>query len=236
MAEEIEEVQSTQVGDPEEGSFYYESEDWFERNRQKLMIGGGAALILVAAVIFILAKWLPERNLNADRALFPAESMFARDSFDLALNGGKDGPGGVPYKGFLEIKKKYSFTRAANLCNMYIGICYLNKKDYKNAVEYLNSYSTSDPVVGAAKLNLIGDAYADQNKSDDAASYYKKAAEFSGNQQFTPMYLLKLGKYYESLKKYNDAKETYTKLKEKYPNTMEGQEVDKYLARLSTES
>jgi hypothetical protein len=43
MAEEIEEVEQVQVGEPEEGDFYYESEDWFERNRQKLLIGGGSS-------------------------------------------------------------------------------------------------------------------------------------------------------------------------------------------------
>lgn len=227
---EIEEIESTQVGEPEEGSFYYESEDWFERNRQKLMIGGGTVLVLVVAAVFIFAKWLPDRNLKAQREMFMAEKAFSQDSFDLALKGT------TQYKGFLDIKKSYSFTKAANLTNYYIGVCYLKKADYKNAVEYLNSFSTSDPVLGALKLNLIGDAYADQNKTDDAASYYKKAAEFSDNEEFTPFYLLKLGNYYEKLKKYNDAKDAYTKLKEKYPTTQEGRDVEKYLARLSVES
>ena len=229
--DEIEEIEPVEeVGEPEEGSFYYESEDWFERNRQKLAIGGGAALLLILVAVFIFAKWLPDRNLNAQRAMFQAEAVFGKDSFDLALNGN------TQFKGFLEIKKKYSFTTAANLANYYIGICYLNKKDYKNAVEYLNSFSTSDPVLGAIKLNLMGDANADQNKTDDAVSYYKKAAEFSDNEQFTPYYLIKLGNYYEKLKKNNDAKETYEKVKSKYPQTREGQEVEKYLARLSVES
>ena len=231
MAEEIEEVeQVAQVGEPEEGDFYYESEDWFERNKQKLAIGGGAALVILLAVIFIFAKWLPDRNVNAQRAMFKAEAAFARDSFDVALNGNGQ------FKGFLEIQKKYSFTKAANLSNYYIGICYLNKKDYKNAIDYLGSYSTSDQILGAAKLNLIGDAYADQNKSDDAISYYKKAADFSDNEAYTPFYLLKLGNYYEKLKKYRDAKDAYNKVKDKYPNTQEGKDVERYLARLTTES
>ena len=231
MAEEIEEVeQVAQVGEPEEGDFYYESEDWFERNKQKLAIGGGAALVILLAVIFIFAKWLPDRNVNAQRAMFKAEAAFARDSFDVALNGNGQ------FKGFLEIQKKYSFTKAANLSNYYIGICYLNKKDYKNAIDYLGSYSTSDQILGAAKLNLIGDAYADQNKSDDAISYYKKAADFSDNEAYTPFYLLKLGNYYEKLKKYSDAKDAYNKVKDKYPNTQEGKDVERYLARLTTES
>ena len=208
---------------------WHKTEDWFEENKQKVVIGGSVLALLIVATVYIFAKWLPDRNLNAQRAMFHAEMSFARDSFDVALNGnGLD-------KGFLDIKKKYSFTKAANLANYYIGICYLNKKDYKNAVDYLGSFSTSDPILGAAKLNLMGDAYADQNKADDAISYYRKAADFSDNEQYTPYYLLKLGMYYETQKKYNDAKEAFNKLKDKYPNTQEGREADKYIARVNAE-
>ncbi len=208
---------------------WHKIEYWFEDNKQKVAVGGGVLLVLIVAVVFVFAKWLPDRNLKAQREMFPAEMAFAKDSFDVALNGN-----GLT-KGFLDIKKKYSFTKAANLSNYYIGICYLNKKDYKNAVDNLSSFSTSDPILGAAKLNLIGDAYADQNKSDDAISYYKKAADFSDNEQYTPFYLLKLGMYYETQKKYNDAKEAYNKIKEKYPNTQEGRDIEKYLARVNAE-
>ena len=208
---------------------WHKIEYWFEDNKQKVAVGGGVLLVLIVAVVFVFAKWLPDRNLKAQREMFPAEMAFAKDSFDVALNGN-----GLT-KGFLDIKKKYSFTKAANLSNYYIGICYLNKKDYKNAVDNLSSFSTSDPILGAAKLNLIGDAYADQNKSDDAISYYKKAADFSDNEQYTPFYLLKLGMYYETQKKYNDAKEAYNKIKEKYPNTQEGRDIEKYLARVNVE-
>jgi len=224
MAEEVVNEPLEEITD-----VWHRIEYWFEDNKQKVAIGGGVLLVLIVAVVYIFAKWLPDRNLKAQREMFPAEMAFARDSFDVALNGN-----GLT-KGFLDIKKKYSFTKAANLSSYYIGICYLNKKDYKNAVDNLNSFSTSDPILGAAKLNLIGDAYADQNKADDAISYYKKAADFSDNEQYTPFYLLKLGMYYETQKKYNDAKEAYNKIKEKYPNTQEGREIEKYLARVNAE-
>ena len=208
---------------------WHKTENWFEENKQKVAIGGGILAVLIVASVFIFAKWLPDRNLKAQRDMFNAEMAFARDSFDVALNGSGAN------KGFLDIQKKYSFTKASNLANYYIGVCYLNKKDYKNAVDYLGSFSTSDPILGAAKLNLIGDAYADQNKSDDALSYYRKAADFSDNEQYTPFYLLKLGMYYETLKKNSEAKDAYTKIKDKYPNTQEGREVEKYLARVNAQ-
>jgi tetratricopeptide (TPR) repeat protein len=208
---------------------WHNIENWFEENKQKVAIGGGIIAVLIVAVVFIFAKWIPDRNLKAKREMFPAEAAFARDSFDVALNGN-----GLT-KGFLEIKSKYSFTKTANLANYYIGICYLNKKDYKNAVDYLGGFSTSDPILGAAKLNLIGDAYADQNKSDDAISYYRKAAEYSDNDQYTAFYLLKLGRYCELQKKYSDAKDAYNKIKDKYPSSQEGRDIEKYIARVNAE-
>ena len=208
---------------------WHNIENWFEDNKQKVAIGGGVLAVLIVALVFVFAKWIPDRDLKARREMFFAESAFARDSFDIALNGN-----GLT-KGFIEIKKKYSYTKTANLANYYIGICYLGKKDYKNAIDYLGSYSTSDPILGAAKLNLMGDAYADQNKADDAIGYYRKAADFSDNEQYTPYYLLKLGRYYELQKKYSDAKEAYNKVKEKYPNSQEGRDIEKYIARVNVE-
>jgi tetratricopeptide (TPR) repeat protein len=225
MAEQEEEYEEQEFTD-----VWHRIEYWFEDNKQTAAIGGGVLALLIVAVVFVFAKWLPDRDLKAHRDMFPAEMAFDRDSIDLAINGN-----GLT-KGFLEIKKKYSYTKAANLTNYYLGICYLNKKEYKNAIGYLESFSTSDPILGAAKLNLIGDAYSEQNKTDDAAKYYRKAADFSDNEEYTPLYLLKLGRYYERLKKYNDAKDAYNQIKDKYPNTQEGQEVDKYLARVSVES
>lgn len=208
---------------------WHNIENWFEENKQKVAVGGTILAVLIVAIVYVFAKFLPDRNLKAQREMFYAEMYFAKDSFDVALNGN-----GLN-KGFLDIKKKYSFTKAANLSNYYIGVCYINKKDYKNAIDYLASFSTSDPLLGAAKLNLIGDAYADQNKTDDAISYYRKAADFSDNEQFTPYYLLKYGRYCELQKKYNDAKEAYNKIKDKYPNTQEGRDIEKYLARVNAE-
>lgn len=238
-AEETEEVMDQEVEQqeeqderperPEAADMWHRIEYWLEDNRQMVGIVGGAVALVVVAVIFVMVKWLPDRNLKAQREMFYAENAFAKDSFDLALNGN-----GLN-KGFADIKKKYSFTKAANLCNYYMGICYLHKGDYKNAVDYLSGFSTSDPLLGATKLSLIGDAYAQQNKTDDAAGYYRKAASFSDNEEFTPYFLLKLGMYLEMQKKYSEAKEAYTKIKEKYPNTMEGRDIEKYLARVAVQ-
>lgn len=204
-------------------------EGYIEDNKQKVLIIGGVLLLIIAALVFLFAKFLPERNLKAQREMYLAEMAFAKDSFNLALNGN------TTTKGFLEIKKKYSFTKAAKLADYYIGICYLNQKKYKEAIDYLEDFSTSDPILGATNYNAMGDAYAELNKPEDAIKYYTKAVNFSDNDQFAPFFLLKLGQYQETNKKFKEAKETFEKIKDKYPNADESRDAERCLARVSAQ-
>ena len=204
-------------------------ENFVEDNKQTVSIAGGGLLVIIAAALFIKLKWLPDRNLKAQREMYMAEIAFQKDSFDLALNGN-----GIN-KGFLEIQKKYSFTKAANLSKYYIGLCYFNTGKYADAVTYLDKFSTSDPIIGGTKLNAIGDAYAEQNKAAEAQKYYQKAADYSDNDQFRPYYLLKLGLHLESQKKFKEALEQYNLIKDKYPAAEEGRDIEKYIARATAQ-
>jgi tetratricopeptide (TPR) repeat protein len=204
-------------------------EHFVENNKQTVGIVAGVVVALIAAILFITLKWLPERNNNAKRAMFMAEIAFQKDSFNLALNGN-----GIN-KGFKDIKSKYSWTKSANLCNYYIGLCQLNLGKYADAASALESFRTKDPVLGAAKFNALGDAYAEQNKADEAIKNYEKAAYFSDNEQFSPYYLLKLGNYLEFQNKFKEALEKYTEIKTKYPQSEEMRDLEKYIARATAQ-
>lgn len=207
--------------------FFDKAQNFFEEKQQLVTYGGAGLLVVIGLLVFVFMKWLPDRNLKAQKEMFHAELAFAKDSFNTALNGNGT------YKGFLEISNKYSFTKAANLCNYYAGICYLNLKQYDNAVKYLGKFSTSDPILGAVKLNAIGDAYAELGKMDEATSNYKKAASFSKNEVYTPYFLFKAALAYEKQKKYSDAKELLEEIRNNYPTSDEGREAEKYLARVN---
>lgn len=68
---------------------------------------------------------------------------------------------------------------------------------------------------------------------DDATSYYKKAASFSKNEVYTPYFLFKAALAYEKQKKYSDAKALLEEISTNYPNSEEGREAEKYLARVN---
>ena len=225
MAEEQEETSGESLQDR-----LTNLEHYVEENPKVVMIGGGVVALVIIAIIYVFVKWLPDENLKAQNTMYMAEFAFAKDSFAVALNGAGT------YKGFAEVADKYSLTKAGNLANYYAGICCLNLKQYDKAIKYLDKFSSSDAIIGALKLNALGDAYAETGKMDDAIKYYEKAANFSDNNTYTPYFLLKTGQAYEKQKKYAEAKKQYETIRDKYPTSEEGRDIEKYIARASAGS
>jgi TolA-binding protein len=88
--------------------------------------------------------------------------------------------------------------------------------------------------VQARAYKLLGDAYAEQGKNDNALSSYKKAAsEFEEDDQNASEYLFMAAYFAEKVaNNKSEAIKLYRELKEKYPRTEKGFEAEKYLARL----
>jgi tetratricopeptide (TPR) repeat protein len=204
---------------------------FIDNNKNAVMIAGGVVLVVAVGLIYLFSSYLPGQNEKAQKAMYMAEFAFAKDSFALALNG--QAMGATPYKGFASVAKDFGWTKAGKLANYYAGICCLNLRKYDEAVKYLDNFSTSDPIIGALKLNAMGDAYMELGKTDDGVKYYEKAADFSDNETYTPFFLMKTGLAYEKIKKPSEAKKFFEKVRDKYPRSEEAQKIDAYIARVS---
>jgi tetratricopeptide (TPR) repeat protein len=195
---------------------------------------GKQASYVLIAIILIIAGWLAYRNYisepnekKATEAMFRAEDYYRMDSARLALNGDN-----INY-GFLKVISRYSGTKAANLASFYAGSCYLKLGDFNNAVKYLKEFSTTDQILQARDLGLLGDAYSELNRKEEAVEQYKKAGTYyQEDQLFSPEYLFRAGYLYESMGKTQEAINMYKIIKDKYPQSQRGAEIDKYLARL----
>jgi tetratricopeptide (TPR) repeat protein len=164
---------------------------------------------------------------KATESMFHAEEYYRIDSIKLALNGDNINAG------FLKIISKYSGTKAANLAYFYAGSCYLKTGDYNNAVKYLKDFSTPALQVQARAYGMLGDAYSELKKNDEAVEEYKKAGNlFDKDDIISPEYLFRAGYLYESMGKNQEAIEMYQEVKDKYPTSQRGTDIDKYLARL----
>lgn len=203
------------------------AENFWETN-QKFILGGLAAIVLlVGGYAFYRFVIVEPRQKEAVEQMFQAQMQFERDSFELALNN----PGGG-YSGFLEIMDQYGSTPAGNTAAYYAGICYLNLGNFSEAITYLEKYSPKDELTKAMKLGAIGDAYAEQDQLDKALSHYNKAANAGENALTTPYYLLKVAQLQEKQGKLAEARKAYEQIRSEYPESEEGQDVEKYLARL----
>ena len=202
---------------------------FWERNGKKVLIGAG--VVLVALIGFVAYRELvqaPNKE-KASEAMFRAEDYFRQDSVRLALNGDNVNPG------FLKIISRYGGTPAANLAHFYAGSCYLKLGDFKNAIKYLEDFSTDSKQLQARAYALIGDAHGEQGKQEEAAKQYEKAGKYFEEDDYnSPEYLFRAGYLYESLGKNKEAIDMYSLIKNKYPRTERGGEIDKYLARLGS--
>jgi tetratricopeptide (TPR) repeat protein len=203
----------------------------FGRKFQKPLIGVAAALVLIIGGWFVYKKMFAEpAEEKAADAIFKAEQYFAMDSLRLALNG--DGQS----KGFLNVIKNHSGTKAANLAHFYAGVCYLRTNDFNNAVKYLKDFDTDAKQIQMLAYGRLGDAYSELGKKEEAVENYKKAGSYFEDDDINSSeFLFRAGYLLESMGKTKEAVEVYKDLKEKYPRTEKGFSVDKYIYRLSVE-
>lgn len=204
---------------------YSKTEHYIEQNKRSLAIIGGGILLIIAGYFAWDKLYIGPKEIEAQKDMFMAEKYFEQDSINKAING--DGNN----KGFKYIIEEYGFTKAENLAHYYLGICYLKKGEYQNAIDQLNEFESDDQVVGPIAVGAIGDANMELGKADEAISYYLKAAKLKENKFTTPIYLMKAGLAYEDQKNYINAVKIYEQIKSDYSETTEGREIDKYLAR-----
>jgi len=203
------------------------AEQFFENNQKIITIIFGAGIVIALLFLSFHRFYKIPREKKATEQMFVAQQYFEKDSFNLAING--DGN----YPGFLDIIDEFGGTKSGNLALYYTGISYLHLGQYEEAIDYLESFSTDDKLVGPVAIGATGDAYAELGNADKAIKLYKHAADVSDNAFTSPIYLLKAGKLYEAKGDNENALEIYKKIKEKYPESLEGRQIDKYISRIS---
>lgn len=205
------------------------AEDWFERN-SKLVAGIAVGVALVVAGFFGFQYYKDNQNKQAQQEMFQAIYYFEADSLDQALNGDANN------LGFLDIIEEYSITEAANLANYYAGVIYLKQGKFEPARLYLEDFKSKDLLIQARAYSLIGDSYMEEGNYEQAAAFYRKAADYKPNKFFSPQYLMKEALAYEKLNQPDKARETYEKVINQYWDSSEYQKALKFKARLEPNS
>ncbi len=197
----------------------------FIQKHKNILIYSVAAVLAVAAIGFayqqLYRKPLKEEALAQ---MFAAEQYFRADNIEAALNG--DGNS----LGFRQVIEEYG-SAAPSAVYMYAGVCELILGNNQSAIDYLKKYRSKDDIMKARALCNIGDAYAGLMDNKRALDYYLKAASTADN-IFAAGYLMKAAIMQEEMGNNQAAIELYEEIKIKYPQSMEGFDADKHIARI----
>jgi len=198
----------------------------FVLDNQKSLIFITGTIVALILLYFAYQKfYLAPREVEATEQMHVAQDFWAKKDWDKAIKGD------AGYPGFEKIISDYSNTKAANLAYFYLGTAYLNKGDFRKAIDNFTSFRGDDSIVSSEALGSTGDAYVELKDYDKAETYFKKAADKASNNFLTPVYLKKLGLVYDAEKNYKSAIESYQKIKSDYPTSNEAQTIDEYIAR-----
>ncbi len=201
------------------------TEQFIERNQNLIVYTITIIVLAIAGYIGYTRFILEPREQEGLAEMFMAEKYFEREDFELALEG--DGE----YPGFLDIIGDYRMTKAANLARFYAGISLIRLGELEEGIDHLKDFRKRDQILGAMAYGAIADAYWDMDELERAARYYRRAYRYQPNKLTTPAFLLKAGLLYEHKGAYDEAVRLYERIRDEYPETSEGRDIEKYIAR-----
>ncbi len=201
------------------------TEQFLESNWKSITYGLAVVAVIVG-IVWLYNRRIDSKTEEALSQMYVAEDYFDIDSLELALYG--DGN----YLGFIDIADEYKITRPGNLANYYAGICFLRSGQYEDAIDYLEKFKKRDISISPIALGCIGDAYVELGETDKGIDYYLRAANYTENSFYNPLYLMKAAQLHEFEGQYKEALNLYQRIKEEYPESSEGRDIEKYIARV----
>ncbi len=213
---------------------------WVAYSKKIIIIGSAVIILLGSYLGYKYLVTMPNEK-KANDLIFPAEKLFGlmaasssynKDTVNLVLNGDK----AAGITGLLKIASSLGSTMSGNRAQYMIGACYLQLKQFDKAISHLKDFDGNDATQIQSKCYiLLGHAYAEQKKTEEALDYYKKAGTVSDlDEGMASEALYMAGRYAEALGKTKDAIDLFQNLKDKYPASqrVSSGDVDKYLGSL----
>lgn len=200
-------------------------EDYLEEHKKTATIISVIVVLIIAGFVTFKYWYIPSQEQDAEMAITHAQNYFAMDSINKAIKG--DGAN----LGFQDIADQYGWTAIGNTANYYLGLCYYEKKDYQQAIDYLEKFNTDDVLVSANAKGVEGDAEMQLNQTDKAIEDYLEAAKKNNNEYTAPLYLKYAALAYEVKGDYSNALNLYQTIKSQYYNYAQANDIDRYIAR-----
>jgi TolA-binding protein len=202
-----------------------ESEN-FVRNHRNALLTLLAVVVVAVVGAFAFYTWRTTQNEKAQASMFRAVNYWEADSLNKAVKGDGKAPG------LTTVANEYGSTKAGNLANFYAGVAALKQGKFKEALDYLEDFSSDDYLVQSRAYALMGDAQLELNKPKEAADLYAKDADHNANEYFSPGYLLKEGTARELANDNEGALKAYDRIITEFPTAQEVAEARQLKAKL----
>lgn len=193
----------------------------YEQNASAINIGLITVLVLVAGLLYYVKVLQPQKEIQAQEAIFQAQYYFEQDSFQMALN-----------NGLIDVASNYGGTKAGKLANYYAGISYFNLGDFNSAIFYLKKFKSDDHLLNALALGALADAQMETGDTENALANYKKSTSTTNNKTIAPILLYKAALAHEINGKNQEAYNFFKEIKETYPNSDQARDIEKYIGRV----
>ena len=216
---------------------------FWDKYSRKIIIVGAVLIAIIGAYFGYKYLYKQPNEQKASELIFPAEKLFGKmastssynkDTVNIVLNGGN--LEGIPITGLLKIINNYGGTPSGNRAQYIAGACYLQLKDFDKAIKFLKDFDGKGANQVQSKVYImLGHAYSEKKNTEEALSYYKKAATIADNDEGMAVEALYIaGRYADEMGKTRDAIELFQQIKDKYPTSQMAQsgDADKYLAKL----
>lgn len=205
-----------------------QSEAFFLKYKKAIIAAVIAIVVIIAGIVLYQTYVSGPNEQKASTMLAKGQQYFMEGDYQKALNGDS-----ISFKGILNVAKEYSSTKAGNLANLYVGLCYAQLDKWQEAAQYLEKFEgADDAMISPAAVGALGNAYAHLNQLDKAVSNLKKAAEMADNNSLSPTFLIQAGEILESQGNKAEALKLYQQVKDKYYNSMQYQTIDAYIERV----
>lgn len=201
------------------------TEKFFEKNQKIILYIVGGIAVVVLGYFGFKKLYLEPKEREAQEQIWVAQRYFEQDSLDKAIKG--DGNN----LGFEDIVSDYGRTKTGNLAKYYLGMCYLKKGNFQDAIDQLKSFDGDGEIVGPLATGAIGDAYMELGEVENGIDYYLKAADQRNNDFTSTLFLFKAGFAYEDLGKFDKAIDVYKKIQKEHYKSYEARDIEKYISR-----
>ena len=206
---------------------YSKTEDFIQKNQNTLT--GIVIFIFIVTMGYFAYKYLIKepKELIATDALLASKttvesiikstenkSVLEIDSLcSLALNGNTN------QEGLTSIIENYKGTSSANIANYYAAYCSFQLKKFEEAILYAEAFEGKDFYLKPLAYGIIGDAYIELDKFQEALNAYKNGLNFNDNSFTRPLLLYKRALVYRHLKKYDLAIKDLKEVIQDFPDS-----------------